>query len=456
MRKALVHTLALCALGLAAPVVAETLYVPVAEPLGVDGAPLATELQISNYDLTDRPYTATFLASEGRETAKSGRVIRDVVPADQAVVLDKIAPAGQAGLLRIEAEPGMLVDGFVKTASRGVTYITGVPVISRFNQVAANDTALLNGLGRDVTNLALVNLGTGAAACHVDFLRADGSLAGSPSSVTVEAVSLRQFDDALGLGSEPEAVAAQVSCDQAFFAYATALDRETSEVSFTIPAPAGEAVAAPVERAQAKADLPAGTVVYTKDGFFHNAARGNEKGVARVPTGTGKEAKLAKIVVEWDVKVGPWSSRFPGGTHGLIWMHRGRFRSNTIANCNAWGNGKNTIANNQNIDMAKGLNTKQTVSLALVKGQTYRIVYTYDAANREVFVNYIQGNTVLRIARYSGTAKGRILEIPATGTVAEFGHWANQHIPEMATWGWSYGNLRVTQIPKAAPTTARK
>jgi hypothetical protein len=175
MRKALVHTLALCALGLAAPVVAETLYVPVAEPLGVDGAPLATELQISNYDLTDRPYTATFLASEGRETAKSGRVIRDVVPADQAVVLDKIAPAGQAGLLRIEAEPGMLVDGFVKTASRGVTYITGVPVISRFNQVAANDTALLNGLGRDVTNLALVNLGTGAAACHVDFLRADGN-----------------------------------------------------------------------------------------------------------------------------------------------------------------------------------------------------------------------------------------------------------------------------------------
>ncbi|HSK74997.1 MAG TPA: hypothetical protein VLQ45_00950 [Thermoanaerobaculia bacterium] len=455
MRKALVHTLALCALGLTAPVVAETLYVPVAEPLGVDGAPLATELQISNYDLTDRPYTATFLASEGRATAKSGRVTRDVVPADQAVVLDKIAPAGQPGLLAIEAEPGMLVDAFVKTASRGVTYITGVPVISRFHQVAANDTALLNGLGRDVTSLALVNLGNGAAACHVDFVRADGSLAGSPSSITVEAKSLRQFEDALGLGSEPEAVAAQVSCDQSFFAYATALDRETSEVSFTIPAPAGEAVAAPARRSRGKEDLPAGTVVFTKNGFFHNASRGNEKAEIRVPTG-GKELKLAKMITEWNVKVGPWSPRFPGGTHNLIWMHRGKYRSNTIANSNAWGNGKDRIGNNQNVDMAKGTNTKMTIGVKLVKGETYRIVHTYDAANREVFVNYIQGNTVLRIARYAGTAQNRTLTIPATGSIAEFGHWANQHKPEMATWGWSYGNLRVTQIPKGAPASARK
>jgi hypothetical protein len=448
MRKALVHTLALCALGLTAPVVAETLYVPVAEPLGVDGAPLATELQISNYDLTDRPYKAAFLASESAGADKSGRVVQDVVPADQAVVLDKIAPAGQPGLLRIDAEPGMLVDAYVKTASRGVTYITGVPVISRWNQVAAGDTALLNGLGGDVTNLALVNLGTGAASCSVDFAGADGSLVGSPSSITVEAATLRQFPDALGLGSEPEAVAAKVSCDQPFFAYATALDRGTSELSFTIPSPEGEVIAAPVKRGGAKADLPAGTVVFTKNGFFHNAARGNEK--AEIKVLPGKQMKLSKMIVEWDVKVGPWSPRFAGGTHNLIWMHRGRFRSNTIANCNAWGNGKNRVANNQNIDMPKGSNTKMTVGLALVKGETYRVVYTYDAANREVFVNYIQGNTVLRIARYAGTAKERSLLVEATGTIAEFGNWANQHKPEMATWGWSYGNLRVTHIPKPA------
>lgn len=447
MRKTLVHTLALCALGLTAPVVAETLYVPVAEPLGVDGAPLATELQISNYDLADRPYKAAFLASESAGMDKAGRAFQDVVPADQAVVLDKIAPAGQAGLLRVDAEAGMLVDAFIKTAARGVTYYAGVPVISRWNQVAAGDTALLNGLGRDVANLALVNLGAGAASCQVDFASADGSLVGSPSSITVEAVSLRQFGDALGFGSESEAVAAKVSCDQPFFAYATALDRETSEISFTIPSPAGEVIAAPVKRGKDKEDLPAGTIVFTKNGFFHNAARGNDKAEVKVPA--GRQLKLAKMIVEWDFKVGPWSSKFPGGTHGLIWMHRGKFRSNTIANVNAWGNGKNRVANNQNIDMPKGSNTKMTVGIALVKGETYRVVYTYDAVNREVFVNYIQGNTVLRIARYAGTAKERTLLVEAGGTVAEFGHWSNQHKPEMASWGWSYGNLRVTQIPKA-------
>ena len=453
MRKSLVHTLALCALGLTAPLAAEKLYVPVAEPLGVDGAPLATELEISNFDVTERPYKATFLASES--TAKSARVLQDVVPADRAAVLDKIAPAGQTGLLEIEAEPGLLVDAWVKTASRGVTYITGVPVISRFNQVAANDTALLNGLGRNVTNLALVNLGPEASSCHVDFVGVDGSLTGSPSSVTVEALSLRQFDDALGFGSEPEAVAAKVSCDQPFFAYATALDRGTSEVSFTIPAPAGAAVAAPVNRAQTKEDLPAGTVVFTKNGFFHNASRGNEKAEIRVPT-NGKQMNLSKMIIEWDVKVGPWSPRFPGGTHNLIWMHRGRYRSNTIANINAWGNGKGRIGNNQNVDMAKGTNTKMTVGLNLLQGQTYHMVETYDAANREVFVNYIQGNTVLRVARFAATAKNRTLTIEPTGTIAEFGHWANQHKPEMATWGWSYGNLRVTQIPKAAAAAANR
>lgn len=453
MRKVLVHTLALCALGLTAPVVAETLYVPVAEPLGVDGAPLATELQISNYDLTDRPYKAAFLASESAGMDKAGRVFQDVVPADQAVVLDKIAPAGQPGLLRIEAGPGMLVDAFVKTAARGVTYITGVPVISRWNQVAAGDTALLNGLGRDVTSLALVNLGPGAASCSVDFAGADGSLVGSPSAITVEAVTLRQFNDALGLGSEPQAVAAKVSCDQPFFAYATALDRGTSEVSFTIPSPEGEAVAAPVKRAQDKADPPAGSIVFTKNGFFHNASRGNEKAEIKVPT-NGRQLNLSKIIIEWDVKVGPWSPRFPGGTHNLIWMHRGKYRSNTIANANAWGNGKGRIGNNQNVDMAKGTNTKMTIGLNLLQGQTYRIVQTYDAANREVFVNYIQGNTVLRIARFAGTAKNRTLTIEPGGSIAEFGHWANQHKPEMATWGWSYGNLRVTQIPKAAAAAA--
>src|SRR5947199_91248 len=49
MKKLLASSLALAALGLAAPMRAETVYVPVVEPVNAAGAPLATQLWISNF-----------------------------------------------------------------------------------------------------------------------------------------------------------------------------------------------------------------------------------------------------------------------------------------------------------------------------------------------------------------------------------------------------------------------
>jgi hypothetical protein len=438
MKSLSVLVLTLCALGLAAaPLAAEKVYVPVTGSHDV-------ELRISNYDLTERPYSASFLG------AGVGRGLQDVVPADRAVLLEKVAPAGETGLVELEAAPELLVDAWVQSTSRrGVTYITGVPVIRGANQVAAGGTALLNRLGPGVAGLALVNLGSQAASCQVEPVRVDGFAAGASAAFEVAATSLRRIEGA----PDPEAVAAKVSCDQPFYAYATAVDGETSEVSFVIPSPAGEAIAAPEASRSQKAPLPAGTVVFSQDGFFHSPARGNDKGVLHIPV--PRELALSRITIDWDVTVGPWSKRKPDGSHAMLWLHRGKFRSNTVANVNAWGMEKRFIKVNQNLDLPPRKNTNTSVKLGVEQGRTYHVRYVYNALNKTIDVAFSEGGELRQTGRLPGTVKNHTLKIPKSGLVAELGHYSTQHPPEVETWGWSYGNLRIEMIPKNAGSGTR-
>lgn len=441
MKKLFSPALAVCLLGLAAaPVAAEKVYVPVTQPH-------ATELWISNYDLTERPFTATFL---GVESSGAGRRIQDVVPADRAVLLDKVAPAGETGLVELDAAPELLVDAWVtSTSRRGVTYITGVPVIRGANRIAAGGTALLNRLGSGMSGLGLVNLGSRAASCQVEPVRVDGSTAGASAAFEVAPASLRRLDGA----PDSEAVAAKVSCDQPFYAYATAVDAGTSEVSFVIPSPAGEAIAAPARAKRNGENLPAGAVVFNQNGFFHSPARGNDKGIIRIPV--PRELALSRMNIDWDVTVGPWSKRKPDGSHAMMWLHRGKFRSNTVANVNAWGLAKRFIKVNQNLDLPPRKNTNTSVKLGVEQGKTYHVRYMYDALSRSINVAFSEGGELRQTGRLPGTIKNHVLKIPKTGLVAEFGHYSTQHPPEVETWGWSYGNLRIEMIPKNVSSGTR-
>ena len=46
---------------------------------------------------------------------------------------------------------------------------------------------------------------------------------------------------------------------------------------------------------------------------------------------------LRRFIAEWDVVPGPWTGSKPDGNHNLIWIHRGKYRSNTLANVNTFG-----------------------------------------------------------------------------------------------------------------------
>ncbi len=417
VKRILACSLALVALGLAVPLRAEPVYVPVLEAREAGGQQLATRLWISNFDGVERSYAA--------------------------------AGDSETGLLEIERTGELSVNAWIESGRGRRTFYAGVPVISEANRLAAGDAAYLNGLareaGREVTSLALVNVGREAAQCQVDFLRADGAEIGVGVAVDVPALSLRPFDDALGLGSEPEAASARVSCDQAFYAYALASDGASGEISFVTPETAFAAVTPRAGRSKVAATAKA-TIVFTQSGRFHYATKEHAKAILRIPVPHAMNA--ARVTAELDFVAGPWNPRMKNGAHNLLFFHRGRFRGNTLANVNALGPNKSLLKINQNLDMPAHLNTKAETGFAFVHGQRYHIKMVQDAATHVVELTLSQDGQTLRTLRFGGSMKGGAIEVPATGLVAEFGNYNNQGLPEVSSLAFAYENFRAEIVEK--------
>ena len=445
MKKSFACTLALAALGLAAPMRAETVYVPVLEPVNAHGTPLPTQLWLSNFDNVDRPYATAFLQADGGGGAQVKSAAASV-PANRGVYLSRVSAEGETGLMAIEAAPELAINAWVKVTHGQDTFYAGLPVISTETQIAAGEAAYLNGVGRlgnrDVTQLALVNLGEAASQCQVDQVAADGSLARNLGSIEVPAKAMSRFDDALGLRGEA-ASTVRVSCDQPFYALASMVDARTSEVSFVNPA--AEIVEAKAEKARKPPAATPSVIVFNQSGLFHTATPSNPKKVLRVPA--AKQFTAGRVSAEFDIKAGPWNPRLPKGAHNLIFFHRGRFRSNTLANVNAFGPGNDKVKSAQNIDLPAKYSTSTQLGFEFQQGQTYHILMVYDARNKAISFVISQDGKVLKVGRYDATAHNRLLTIPGSGLVAEFGNYNNQELPEVSSLGWSFSNLHIEILP---------
>jgi hypothetical protein len=445
MKKTLACGATLIALGLAAPLKAERVYVPVVDAVGANGKPLTTQLWISNFDGVERSYSSVFLKSEADGTGLSGRGPLNRVPANKAAYLRQAADEGETGLLEVDATD-LSVNAWIKTSRGARTFYTGVPVISDATRVEAGGATFLNGLTPEakcsVIGLSLVNLGSEAASCQVDFLRADGTALGAGVAADVPSLSMRPFADALGLGSEPEARSARVSCDQPFYAYAVAVDRGTSEVSFATPE---EAFTAKVRQTGTKATGGA-PIVFTQNGLFHSANKETPKKILRVPV--PRQLAMESIEVEFDVVAGPWNPRQKSGAHNLLFLHRGRFRSNTIANINALGPNKFLYKINQNLDMPAKSNTKAEAGYTFEHGKTYHVRVVQNALTRTVLSTLSYNGQVVRHMSFTGSVRNAEIMVLASGLVAEFGNYNNQHLPEVSSLGWKFMNFKATLIPK--------
>lgn len=333
---------------------------------------------------------------------------------------------GQAGLIAIEAD--------------AETYAAGTDVPLGDLQPRAM-TSLLVGAA---------NLASQTAFCQATLFGRDGGIL---AEVPFEVAPLSQArEDALAKAGPGLIDAVSISCDQAFYPFGVGTDAGGSLVIVKGIGPNGACQYSLMLTRQAN-----GHYFASQAGLFHNATKANPKGILCIKT--PQELRVGKAVYEWDVTVGPWSTRDRSGLHNLAYFFLDRYRSGVVGNVNAAGPNKSFLKFMQNVGMARGSNTNAKSDYALQPGQTYHFVYTFDAnsklATLQTFVGGVEvnrfskevkpgNNQTLVVRPYAKDSQGG----GGLAMVAEFGNYVGQHHPEEATIDWRYSNFTLDMSMK--------
>lgn len=431
---------------------AGTVYVPVPDPINSTGSSHVVQVWITNTGTAQRPYSTTLLEAETDGTKRSGKPPETPMAAGRTTLLTGLGAQGKVRLLEVDANPQMSVEArMISTPSNGVQTISPVPVISSDNMLAAGKTAILQGLIRSdtngtVTSLGVVNLGHQGGQCEIKLFRGDGSQIGAAATLSFNALSMRYFEDAYGLLNAMQVVDAriQVSCSQPFYAFGTVLTPSTGQMVFVTPAATGESTLTIPGGGTTPPPTGSGTV-FSVAGTFHTATTSNPKKTIEIPLESA--LSLKKLVIDMDFTVGPWNRSKSPANHAIVWLYRDKFRGNTIANVNAFSPSKSTLKAAQNINLGPGASTQDEGGIPWEQGKRYHLRYTYDAALNTITVVLFSGTNPIKTLSYPGTAPNGVLSVPARGLTVEFGHYANQEGPEVASYGWSYSDLRIEMVP---------
>jgi hypothetical protein len=437
----------LATLAPALPAAAGNLYIPLLDRDGVGASHQRTEVSIANPAGQPHSFKPVFLPTGTSGAALSGTGIAATVLSGRTGKLIGVTSPGQFGLLEIAADTDIQVEArLANTLGAGSSIYTQVPVITSANVVAAGSKANLLGLSRSggfYTDLGVVNLDRQAAAtCSVSVFRADGTQIAGTATITVEALSMRHFGDALALLGETDVLdaRAQITCDKTFYPYAAVFNPVAGTLLFTTPAGSGASTLGTTT------PPPASSVVFTLDGLFHTPTLGHEikQLVVQVP----QALSLRSMTIDWDVTPAAFTAGHEAENHALIWVYRGKNRSNTIANMNAFGPARSTVKNTSNVDLAPPAVTAQETSMAFQQGTLYHIHYVYDAEHATITTTVSTGGVPAATMTQNATARNNILTIPAIGFNVQFGNTAAQAAShEWPTYGWQYANLRIEMVP---------
>ena len=401
MKKGLVYG-ALCALTLAVPAAAEKIYVPV---LG------ATKLWVASADGVERA-----------------------------------VPTGRVGLAAVDADSYENVRAVLDDRLE-------VPAFTEEETFQAGLEVPLGDLPgpRAIKSLTVgaANLSEQTATCRATLSRPDGSRLGEVE-FDVEPMSLARRD-ALAAVGRARVGAVSVSCDQSFYPLAVA-----TQGSGKAPVIAkGVGPNGACTYFLSVLQQPNGHYATAQEGVFHEATKSNPKGILCLRA--TEDIRVAKAVYEWDVYVGPWSPRDKSGIHNLGYFFLDRYRSGVIGNVNALGPNKSLLKIMQNISMPAGTNTNGKAAYLMTQGQTYHVIYTYDAANKRANMQLLlNGQSVANFGINSQPGNNQTLVFKRFGqgnlagliSSNEFGNYTNQHHPEEATIGWKYMNFKLDMSPK--------
>ncbi len=455
--RVLLAALSLVCVGPAAPVLAGSVYVPLAADRTENGIRYQTQVWITNEGVEERRFTAHFIPTNTDGTDREGVVNQQVtVPGNGTFYLQSVTGAGEQGMLEISGAPQIVVNALMVATVDGVSSLgAAIPVVSSENLYDADSVAHIQGWMRSNalrSDFGVVNLGHEPASCAISVFRSDGSQIQSTAVIGVPPLGHRHFDDALNLlGVQSiSAVRSTTSCDQPFYAYLRTFDVNTGELFITLPSsklelsalePPGEV--APPPPPPPPSTCGAGVHCFSRPGTFFTARVGEPY---RRETMTLPPGSYSRLRFRVDIFVSGWTQP-TSGLH-LAWWLANSGRHFNLYGFSGWkGPTRNEVLFRHGIGIAAGDKPKFEQPMVFQPGRTYKVDYDYNPTARYLSYKILDesGNLLKEIRHVPNVNK---VHIEAGETItADFSNVPGHNPVEPPSYGWQYKNLLIEVFP---------
>lgn len=425
-------------------------YVPLASNVLIAGANYSTKVWVSNPDSVTHHITTTFIQEGVAGTTGAAPPSPNLfMVATSSLALPNIAPAGQTGLLSINGPTALVVGARIEvTNSDGsLLGITSVPVITQNNVAAAGSfievQGLQRGVGNVITDYAMVNLGSAPAQCTVGAVDLTGAVLAAPTTVSMPALSRRDFNDVLAILGQASVsdVRVAATCNQPFYAFATVYAPGTGAIAYVAPSPTlagsvGPALAIP----SGGGGTAPGDVSLVVPGTFLDATNSDSEQLYTLAAPVGVPYKRATI--SWDLHIGT----FPTGLFTGVMAFRRPNNSRTLREpfCAV-----QLINRNSKTLLDLGLETafERTVG-PWKQNSDYHCTLTYDLTINQCSLAVSEGGGPV-IYTIAGPAQWFDMSATAANPLEiDFGQTGIGDGAYYPPIGWSFANLNVLLEPK--------
>lgn len=449
MKRSLACSLALV-LGMSAvPLLANSVYVPLAVNVDYDGVTYRTQMWLTNRGEDGRRVTTYHVRTDEDGTNRPDNAGDNTqIPAGSTVFVSSVTSSNLTGILEISGAPQVLVKAELASFLDGQrANAVEVPVLTPENTLPAGGTANLLPWERNDavrTDFSLVNLGREATQCTVDLLGPDGETLIPTALLTVPPLSQRGFVDVLGaIGmSDLTAARASATCDQPFYAFLLQRNVEDGDLHFIRPArDVGSGFPDPTAPSECNASA---AQCFQRDGIFHTPTPSNPVRRIEFPVQGGTYSRLH---LEMDFRHGGWFPGRPNGLHNIIWLVQNARNRDMFAYLNFWGPGNNAALFRHGFNQPQEDKARLTAGATLTPGQTYHVDLVYDTAQR--FIEVVVTNTAgQQVVRFRHVPNINNIRFGGNDTItADFGFVEGLNPNEPPTYGWDYMNLKIELYP---------
>ncbi len=425
-------------------------YVPLASNVLIGGANYSTKVWVSNPDAATHHITTTFIEEGIAGTTGSAPPSANLfMAATSSLVLPSVAPAGQTGLLSING-PAALVAGArieVTNSDGALLGIASVPVVTQNDVAAAGAFVEVQGLQRGIGNLisdySMINLGSVAAQCTVGAIDSTGAVLAAPTTVTLPALSRRDFSDVLAILGQATVsdVRVAATCNQPFYAFATVYSPGTGAIAVLAPSPTlAGTVGPPLPTTSGGGGTAPGDVSLVVPGTFLDATSSDSEQLYTLATPVGVPYKRATI--SWDLHIGT----FPTGLFTGVMAFR---RPNSSRSLREPFCAVQLINRNSKTLLDLGLETafERTVG-PWKQNSAYHCTLTYDLTVNQCSLAVSEGGGPV-IYTISGPAQWLDMSATAGNPLeVDFGQTGIGDGAYYPPIGWSFANLNVLLEPK--------